>query len=104
MSDTLTRRNLLNRTSLAGAAATTFTIIRPDLVRGQGKERLRAGVVGCGGRGTQAVVDFLTGSENTEVVAMADIFEDKLEGSLRRLRENDRIPQTVRERVKVGPE
>ena len=101
--DTITRRNLLNRTSLAGAAATTFTIVRPEVVRGQVKDKLRAGVVGCGGRGTQAVLDFLTGSENTEVVAMADIFEDKLEGSLRRLRENNRVPQDVRDRVKVGP-
>jgi predicted dehydrogenase len=105
MSETVnnvTRRSFLNRTSLAGAA--TFTIIRPELVRGQGKEMLRAGVVGCGGRGTQAIVDFLTGSENTEVVAMADIFEDKLEGSLRQLKEGQRIPETVKQRVKVEPD
>ena len=100
----ISRRSFLNRTSVAGAAATTFTIVRPELVRGQGKEMLRAGVVGCGGRGSQAIVDFLTGSENTQVVAMADIFEDKLEGSLRRLRENERIPQTIRDRVKVEPD
>jgi predicted dehydrogenase len=100
----ISRRSFLNRTSVAGAAATTFTIIRPELVRGQGKEMLRAGVVGCGGRGSQAIVDFLTGSENTQVVAMADVFEDKLEGSLRRLRENERIPQNIRDRVKVEPD
>jgi predicted dehydrogenase len=100
----ISRRSFLNRTSAAGAAATTFTIVRPELVRGQGKEMLRAGVVGCGGRGSQAVIDFLTGSENTQVVAMADIFEDKLEGSLRKLRENDRIPQNVRDRIKVEPD
>ena len=49
----ITRRSLLG-----GAAA--FTIIQPHLVRGAGKEKLRAGLVGCGGRGTQAVVDLLT--------------------------------------------
>lgn len=53
----ISRRSFLNRTSAAGAAATTFTIVRPELVRGQGKEILRAGVVGCGGRGSQAVID-----------------------------------------------
>lgn len=49
--------------------------------------KLRAGLVGCGGRGTQAVTDLLTGNPDVELVAMADVFEDKLEGSLRRLRD-----------------
>ena len=51
------------------------------------KDKLKAGLVGCGGRGTQAVVDLLTGTENVELVAMADVFEDHLEGSLKRLRD-----------------
>ena len=76
--------NVSRRTLLTGASA--FTIIQPHLVRGAGKEKLRAGIVGCGGRGTQAVVDLLTGAENVELVAMADIFEDHLEGALGNLR------------------
>jgi predicted dehydrogenase len=68
-----------------GAAA--LGIVGPALVRGAGKEKLKAGLVGCGGRGTQAVVDMLTGNENVELVAMADVFEDHLEGSLKRLRD-----------------
>jgi predicted dehydrogenase len=98
----LSRRSFLNRASAAGAAS-AFTIVRPELVRGQGKEMLTAGVVGCGGRGTQAVADFLTGSENTQVTAMADLFEDKLETSLRRLREDERFAP-VASRVKVDPD
>ena len=77
----LTRRNML------GAGATAFTIVKPWMVRAAGKEKLRAGLVGCGGRGTQAVVDLLTGTENVELVAMADVFEDHLENSLKRLRD-----------------
>ena len=80
MTDPTTRRSLLK-----GAAA--FTIVPSHLVRGAGNERLRAGVIGCGGRGTQAVTDMLTGTENVDLVAMADVFEDKLEGSLQRLRD-----------------
>lgn len=100
----ISRRSFLNSASGAGSAATAFTIIRPELVRGQGKEMLKAGLVGCGGRGTQAIIDFLTGSENTQIVAMADLFEDKLEGSLKRLRENERLPQEMRDRIKVEPD
>ena len=61
------------------------------LARGaSSKDRLKAGLVGCGGRGTQAVVNLLTGNENVDLVAMADVFEDHLEGSLNRLRNNAR--------------
>ncbi len=75
------------RRTFLGKSAAAFTIISPQLVRGQGKDRLKAGLIGCGGRGTGAVIDLLTGNENVELVAMADVFEDKLESSLNRLRD-----------------
>lgn len=98
----LSRRSFLNRASLAGAAS-TFTIVRPELVRGAGDEMLKAGLVGCGGRGTQAIENFLAATTNTQVVAMGDIFEDKLEGSLRRLKNNERLG-ALRDRIQVDPE
>ena len=64
---------------------------------------LKVGLVGCGGRGTQAIADHLTGTENTQIVAMADIFEDKLEGSLRKLREIPKIANK-QDRLKVEPD
>ncbi|MEK7404451.1 MAG: Gfo/Idh/MocA family oxidoreductase [Acidobacteriota bacterium] len=94
------RRSFLKGSTAVGSA---FTIIRPELVRGAGNERLRAGVIGCGGRGTQAVENLMDGYPNAELVAMADIFEDRLEKSIRRLRE---APQTAKyhDRIKVDPE
>src|SRR5947207_13397076 len=78
-SHSLSRRSFLTTTSaLAMARGASST------------DRLKAGLVGCGGRGTQAVVNLLTGNENVDLVAMADVFEDHLEGSLERLRTNDR--------------
>lgn len=64
------------------AAASTAALARGA----SSKDRLKAGIVGCGGRGTQAVVNLLTGNENVDLVAMADLFEDALEGSLNKLR------------------
>jgi len=81
----VSRRSFLGRSSVAAPAA--FTIVKPYMVRAAGKEKLKAGLIGCGGRGTQAVADMLSGNENVELVAVADIFEDHLERSLRRLRE-----------------
>ena len=95
------RRSFLRNVSATGASA--FTIIKPELIRGAGKEMLKAGLVGCGGRGTQAIVDLLTGTENVQVVAMGDVFEDRLEGSLRRLREDKRLA-AHQDRLKVEPD
>ena len=72
------------RTFLAAASATALARGAPS------KDKLKAGLVGCGGRGTQAVVNLLTGNDNVELVAMADVFEDHLESSLDRLRNNAR--------------
>lgn len=100
MSET-TRRSFL---SSAAASAAAFQIIKPELVRGQGKAKLTAGIVGCGGRGTRGVAEMITGNPNVELVAMADLFEDQLEKSLTRLRESDEFAPAVRQNIKVAPE
>jgi predicted dehydrogenase len=78
MTDSPTRRTLL------ASSAAAFAM---PLARAASGLKLRAGLIGCGGRGTQAVTDMLVGAEDVELVAMADVFEDKLESSLKRLRE-----------------
>ncbi|HTT65979.1 MAG TPA: Gfo/Idh/MocA family oxidoreductase [Bryobacteraceae bacterium] len=101
-SNEISRRSFLKTSTAAGAAATVFTIIRPELVRGAGNEKLKAGLVGCGGRGTEAAQQFLHGNENVELVAMGDIFEDHLEKSLGEIRDS-KYPG-VAEKVKVDPD
>jgi predicted dehydrogenase len=96
MSD-FSRRSLLSSTM--GAAA--FTIVKPQLVRGAGNEKLKYGLIGCGGRGTQAIQNLLTGCENVEIVAMADVFEDKLEDSIRK---SKALPPSQSDRFKVDAE
>jgi predicted dehydrogenase len=78
-------------------------IIKPELVRGAGKEKLKAGLVGCGGRGTQAVVDMMRGTENIELVSMGDIFEDKLEASLKNF-EKQQDYGKYKDRIRVAPD
>ena len=84
---------------MAGAAA--FQIIRPELVRGAANEKLKAGLVGCGGRGTQAIENVLNGTDNVEIVALADVFEDRLEDCLRK---SKALKPALAERVKVDAE
>jgi predicted dehydrogenase len=95
MSD-FTRRSLL-------AASSSFLYLKPQLVRSAGAEKLRAGVIGLGGRGRQAVVDLLTADERTECVAAADIFEDHLEHNLQWLTTEPRHA-AIAPRVRVSPD
>lgn len=82
-------------------AATAFTIIKPDLVRGAGNEKLKYGLIGCGGRGTQAIQNVLTGCDNVEIVAMADVFEDRLETCIRK---SKALEPKLSDRFKVDAE
>lgn len=97
-SDSVSRRGFLAK-SVGGAAA--FQIIRPELVRGVADEKLKAGLIGCGGRGTQAVENLLTGVPNVEITALADIFEDRMESSIRA---TQRLKPELSSRFKVDPD
>ncbi|SMO52224.1 Tat (twin-arginine translocation) pathway signal sequence [Saccharicrinis carchari] len=47
---------------------------------------LKAGVVGCGYRGTGAAINFLNAGPNVQVTALADIFADKVEDCKQQLK------------------
>ncbi|HJZ96438.1 MAG TPA: Gfo/Idh/MocA family oxidoreductase [Candidatus Solibacter sp.] len=97
-SDPVSRRSFLTK-SVGGAAA--FQIIRPELVRGWADEKLKAGLIGCGGRGTQALENILTACPNVEITAMGDVFEDRLEESFRK---TQRLKPELANRFKVDGE
>lgn len=48
---------------------------------------LKAGLVGCGGRGTGAAVDFVSAGNGLSIVALGDVFEDRLKSSREKLAE-----------------
>jgi predicted dehydrogenase len=58
------------------------TIIAPHIVRGKmSASNVQLGIIGCGGRGT-AVISSMSKNANVNIIAMADIFEDKLKEKL----------------------
>ena len=63
--------------------------------RGAASEELRIGLVGCGGRGTGAVLDALGTRGPIRLVAMGDVFPDRLQSSLRRLSGHKEIGSRV---------
>ncbi|MEO6719605.1 MAG: Gfo/Idh/MocA family oxidoreductase [Ferruginibacter sp.] len=69
------RRSFLKATATLSA----FTILRPGIVFGyKANSAIRVGIIGCGNRGT-AVISSMSQNTNTNIIAMADIFADKLE-------------------------
>ncbi len=49
--------------------------------------KLKAGLVGCGGRGTGAALNFLEAGPNLEIAALADVFQDRIDSCRARLKE-----------------
>ena len=80
--DRLSRRAFIKTSaavSLASLAAPSSRIYAA------GSDKLRVGMIGCGGRGTGAAKDCVNSSPNVEIVAMGDLFQDRLDKSLARL-------------------
>jgi len=89
----LSRRNFLGKSALIGAAGvigmnaltscssktkTVDYVFPPVLDKAPDGKKLRAGLVGCGNRGTGAALNFLAAGNDLELIALADVFEDKV--------------------------
>ncbi len=62
----------------AGTLALTGAIV--PLAQARGSDTMRVGVVGCGGRGSGAARNCVESSPGVKIVALADVFEDRLQG------------------------
>jgi predicted dehydrogenase len=89
------RREFIKTTAAASLAA---AIPRIPEVYAAGSDAIRVGVVGCGGRGTGAAIDCLNAAPGVEVVAMYDLFMDRIESSLKAIKEKHP------DKVKITPE
>jgi myo-inositol 2-dehydrogenase / D-chiro-inositol 1-dehydrogenase len=77
----LSRRSFLKRSSVVAAsavAASSFPFVLSSSAQEDGKP-IRIGLIGCGGRGTGAAGNALSSSKNVQIVALADLFKDRLE-------------------------
>jgi predicted dehydrogenase len=73
-------KNKLDRREFLGAAAAaSFMLIKPRLVRGtDANSQVRFGILGCGGRATAEATSFVENA-GARVTAIADLFADQLE-------------------------
>ena len=91
------RRNFLKTgASVAGAVAAGF----PAILKGAPIDKaLKVGLVGCGGRGTGAASQALKADDYTELTAVADVFQGKIDSSLERCKRCSRRRSKVERRT-----
>ena len=60
--------------------ASSTNVVEPSfLATAPDGEPLKAGVIGCGGRGTGAAINYLDAGPNLNIVAAGDVFQDRLD-------------------------
>lgn len=82
-----TRRTFIRNTCAAALGSSLATNLSPVVAApARGEDWLRVGLVGCGSRGSGAAADALAADPRVKLVAMADMFPDRLQKSFDRLK------------------
>ncbi len=77
----LTRRQFNKAAALA-----TFAVISKNIEAAETNSgTIKVGLIGCGGRGFGAVKDCMEGNDNIKIIALADVFEDRLKDCRKKL-------------------
>lgn len=103
MKNQLTRRSFIKTSVQGGAAA---MMISNGMVYGKSPDKIKVGLIGCGGRGTGAgIIDCAQSSPGIELVAMGDLFEDHVNSAPEKIKTNlQKRDLSVKDIYKVTPE
>ncbi len=82
-----TRRTFLKGTAALAGGALASRLTTGEAVYAAGSNIIRVGMIGCGGRNTGAGAQALTADPGARLVAMCDIFMDRVKSKLRNLKE-----------------
>lgn len=93
----LSRRKFVAGATTAGAAAAMLPAEMSAQVAGS--DAVKVGMVGMGGRGSGAIVQNLTANDSARLVAVADAFQDKIDGTGPRA---SGLPKIMKQLDKLG--
>lgn len=105
----ISRRNFLGKAASAGVAGVILPSIITSCSRSDPKKVvavpafldqapdgpvLKAGVIGCGGRGSGAAINFLNAGPNLQIVALGDTFQDRVDSCREKIlkEKNQEVP------------
>ncbi|HID74698.1 MAG TPA: Gfo/Idh/MocA family oxidoreductase, partial [Planctomycetaceae bacterium] len=92
------RRQFLKTSAAASGAALAAGLGVQRAAHAAGSDILKVGLVGCGGRGTGAAANALTADPNCQLIALADVFPEKMESTLKS------VKKRFGDRVTVDPD
>ena len=81
------RRSFVRKTAAITSGVLATNVTFQSFANVNENKKLKLAVVGCGGRGSGAVVQALNADENIELVSMADAFRDRIDSSLKAIQE-----------------
>src|SRR3954462_10796475 len=91
----VTRRTFIKSASVAAGALAASQISLPG-AWAAGSDEIRIGLIGAGGRGTGAVQNAIKSSKGVRVVAMAELFPDRLADARKTLTDKVGAAATVK--------
>jgi myo-inositol 2-dehydrogenase/D-chiro-inositol 1-dehydrogenase len=100
------RRDFLKGSTAAvvgGALAGSLSIARS--AHAAGDDEIKIALIGCGGRGTGAANQALSTAGKVKLIAMADVYQDRLDGSYKTLAKQENLKDKIdvpQERKFVG--
>src|SRR4026207_1027544 len=95
-SQVTSRREFLKATGKATAAGSVLTSVGLPHVHAEGSDQIKIALIGCGGRGGGAAKNALSVQKGgAKLVAMADVFENKLNNALRALKRDQDVGEDV---------
>ena len=92
------RRDVVRAGAAIGVGSLISTAFAAGAMR-RANDTIRVGVIGCGGRGTGAAANAIEAHPSTKIVALADLFQDRLDSSKGYLVDRD----DAAERVSIDP-
>jgi predicted dehydrogenase len=98
-----TRRRFI-KTSVAGGTAAM--LLPSGILYGKSPDKIRVGLIGCGGRGTGAgIIDCAESTPGVELVAIGDLFEDHVKSAPESIKANmQKRGLSVKDIYKVTPD
>ena len=81
----ISRRSVLKA---SGAVMAASILPGPARIFAAGSDKIRVGLIGCGGRGTGAGIIDCAATPGVELVAMGDIFQDHLDAAPAKIKKN----------------
>ncbi|MBL7093020.1 Gfo/Idh/MocA family oxidoreductase [candidate division KSB1 bacterium] len=99
----ITRRDFIKTSAKVGGAA---MLAGNGIGYVWGSDKIRVGLIGCGGRGTGAgIIDCAESSKGIELVAMGDIFQDHIDEAPEQIKQNlEKRGLSFKNIYKVTPE